>query len=1517
MKLTKKAYYLAGIMLCLFSGCSTGVDNSSQTPLTNEATKIDLQQRIVTLPIQGKVIYSDTISPPKKIPAGEPRTVPLKNNICISGNPQSFEIPSNVKIVIPGTNSLFKPDTLEVLKRKLIFKESDPVKALPPKFKDKAYLDVKCYDNGQEFEWGVIYDIIQDKNKNIWIVSGGLIKFDGTFFTRYNRFVSSGRYNICPRSLLEDSNGNFWFTRAGRDTCLYVFKYNGTDVTRFSLMNKNDSMKISHPNYIFEDISGNIWVSTYDRGVCKIVPANDNHPDGIFIHFTKNEGLISNRISCIAEDHNGNIWFGSRDSGLCKYEKVSDKYPQGRFIHYTSKEGLSNNSISSLYFDNNNKLWIGTHGGGINILDDNHFTRITTNEGLSSNFINNIIEDRSGSIWIGTHGGGVNKFNLESDSTLNGTIQHLTAENNLSSNHITSMLEDNNGLLWFGSQEEGLMAYNPNSFKHITPDMGMEFDFLRSPAEDFNGNLWFGEERGGGLCKFDGENFHYYTRKQGLCSDSVSSVIHDSDGNIWIGTLGAGLCMFDGGYFHHYDTSNGLNDNYISFLKEDKNRNIWIGTVNNGIYKFDGITFTRFSEKEGLCDNHVNYILEDEDSNIWIATDKGGIDRIDGDSVTNFSKENILTNNKVASLLEDQKGDIWFGVTGSLIRYNPNTNDTTLEYTEFRTKGGNIPAKHKNSLEILVNSNVKFLENHSENILIGTEKGINWLVIPKSGKPDNIQCIVFNKEDGLKGDNPIINANLINSKNQLLLGYKRALTTLNLNNFKPPKNKPVIGLNNLKLEQYFINYNKLSQNQNAGKSYYIGANNDIDLKNIQFTSVAPFQNYPENLVLPYNINHLTFNFSAIDWKAPHKLRYQYMLEGSDTDWRPITKKNTAIYTNLHHGEYTFKVKAIGIANKWSNVFNYDFVIRTPWWLTWWAYTIYGLIVISIFYAWRRYDLKRQKLKQDLELEHIQTEKLEELDKMKSRFFANISHEFRTPLTLILGPLQNLFSKSPDSETKQELGIMQRNARRLQKLINQLLSLSKLEAGKIKLTTKEENIVTLIRLFVQSFESYAAQKKIDLVFTSDQDEILIYIDRDKIEKTLNNLLSNAFKFTPAGGKIKVEINSKPTENKSLKPDDLQTKYLEIRITDTGQGIPPDRMEHIFDRFYQVGDSYAKDEEGSGIGLALTKELVELHYGIIKAESKPGKGSSFYVFLPYGKSHLKSDEIITRKDITDEYSDHDIYFPEDTEKIKAPTNNQTHPDKDTETPIILIVEDNSDLRFYIRGFLDHDYKVIEAKDGKDGLEKAIATIPDLIISDIMMPNMDGNQLCQEVKKDERTSHIPVILLTARASMESKIEGLETGADDFITKPFEPIELQVRIRNLIEQRKRLRIRYQKEASEEGKISIPEMPSMDQKFIKKAKSIVTENMSEPDFSIEDFAREAAMSRVQLHRKLRALVNQSASEFLMAIRLKRAAELLKQKTGNISEIAYDVGFNNPSYFTSNFTKHYGLSPSEYLKKNS
>jgi signal transduction histidine kinase/DNA-binding response OmpR family regulator len=649
----------------------------------------------------------------------------------------------------------------------------------------------------------------------------------------------------------------------------------------------------------------------------------------------------------------------------------------------------------------------------------------------------------------------------------------------------------------------------------------------------------------------------------------------------------------------------------------------------------------------------------------------------------------------------------------------------------------------------------------------------------------------------------------------------------------------------------------------------------------------------EEIVLDHWQYDFSIEYAGLHFSDPTKNQYKYMLTNYDNDWRDVGNSTSASYTNMSPGEYVFRVIGSNSDLVWNEEgTSIRIIILPPWWANTWAYIIYALIVLSIIYFTWRLQLKRIRLKHDYEMSKFEAEKMYEVDEMKSRFFANISHEFRTPLTMIFGPAKDIIEETNESKIKQYAGIIKRNASKLYNLVNQLLDISKLEAGRMTLETSEQNIIPLLKGLVLSFTSLAERKKITLQFNTIEENLNVYIDNDKVEKIVTNLLSNAFKFTPEGGNIDFTAVKMINE-------------VEMRIADNGVGIPKERIDKIFDRFYQVDGSHTRESEGTGIGLALTKELVELHKGKIKVESKEEEGTTFTVLLPLGKEHLKPEEIV-EKEIQEETTE----TIEETELISEIESRKEKTDidvlLDTDKPLLLIVEDNSDVRKFIISHLEEDYRIQEAVDGEDGFEQALNHIPDLIISDVMMPKMDGFELCNKLKTDEKTSHIPIIMLTAKATSKDKIEGYETGVDDYIMKPFDAAELKVRIKNLIEIRRKLQEKF----SAEDFVIPKQLSSVDERFMNRVLQVINEHISEEEFGIEKLGNEAAMSRKHLHRKLKALTGKSPSQFVRSLRLTKARSLIKEKRGTISEISFMVGFSSPIYFNKCFKEEFGYSPS-------
>ncbi len=1105
-----------------------------------------------------------------------------------------------------------------------------------------------------------------------------------------------------------------------------------------------------------------------------------------------------------------------------------------------------------------------------------------------------------------------------------------TTPNSLSNDWINALYLNNNGILWIGTAWSGIDKIDTrgNPFKHI--QLKSEDEELFYSASSFfmdkKGNLWVGACTGG-VFKFDPRlekvAQYQYNAEKGFFIDAgtpftnwVDFIYGDSDDILWIGLGGWGPAIFDrkreSFIFLDFNLPEGHpRPERIQDIFEDHTGTIWIATWGSGLFKkektdgkYDPVNIVHH---EILMNAIILDIFEDSNGNLWFSTAEDGLFCLKAKEretmqFTQYGSTESgspgLYTNYIEKVFEDIYGTIWVGSFRGLYKYNP-----AIEH-----------------FELIHDSTGLFGDGIGE--VFGDDKGNLWLSHYRKGliryKPESRVLKIYDTEDGLPFDNFVSKYWYQSEDGRIFLpgylGAGKGFFYFHPDSIHDNTKIPPIVVSDFKVE---------------GKPFSLDSN------------ISAIQ----HITLKYDQNFFSFEFAALDYANPNKNQYAYYLEGLDEDWIYSGNRRFASYTSVPPGNYIFHVKGSNNDGYWNEEgASLAITVLPPPWRTWWAYTIYALVFIGLIYLWRQYDLKRQHLKQALEIEHVEAEKLKELDSMKSRFFANISHEFRTPLTLILGPLEKI-KASVSEEVKHDLEMMQRNARRLQRLINQLLSLSKLESGQMKLQARELNLVKLVIGYIQSFESLAKQKNIDLVFQAEEKDIQAYIDQEKLEKILFNLLSNAFKFTPEGGRITIEVgsgqlavgNSLFTTHHSPLTNSPSHHLVTITITDTGPGISPDQQSRIFDRFYQADDSYTKDQEGTGIGLALTKELVELHHGEITVESEIGKGTTFTIILPLGKEHLKPEEIISAPPPTPPQQGRGVSSIQDpASSIEQPIYPTPDPSPiaslslaregskppsgglgvASEQPVILIVEDNPDMRNYIRGHLGEGYRLIEAGNGEEGLEMALEGIPDLVISDVMMPKMDGFELCEKLKSDERTCHIPVILLTARASEESKIQGLKTGADDYLYKPFNYHELIVRVNNLIEQRKRIQEQLIKQL---GLLTKPgstkpgiRIASMDEQFMAKAIGIVEDHMSDPDFSIDTFGKLVGMSRSQLHRKLTALVNLSPTAFVRSLRLSRAASLISRKSGTISEIAFEVGFNNLSYFARSFREQFGVLPSEY-----
>jgi signal transduction histidine kinase/ligand-binding sensor domain-containing protein/DNA-binding response OmpR family regulator len=1422
----------------------------------------------VNLPIQGHVIDPGTLPKPLVIPAGTPQVIPVTR--------YTFKVPENVKIIPVNKDSLksyqpgrdiFMPFTLVnstgdtvptgvpiPVKGKVVpCKMPEPVVALRPRLIENVSLSVKYLDVEQGMNSSYVNAIKEDNKGYLWFGTsgGGVSRYNGVSFTHFTE--KEGLIYNYISSILEDHHGNLWF-----GTAEGVSMYDGESFTQFT---EKEGLGRNFVRALLEDRNGNIWFGTWGAGLILY--------DGKTItHFTVKEGLSNNNIFSMAEDINGNIWIGTQ-GGVSMYDGDV-------FTHFTHKEGLIFNVVWYVQADSHGNLWFGTNGG-VSMYDGRSFTNYRETNGLYRNFVQAMLEDSHGNLWLGDVIGGVTRYDGMS-------FRHYGDKEGFDNNEILYIQEDSHGNLWFGTAGSGVRIYNPRGFENPRNE-DWNYSAVSCIIEDSHANLWFGYS-GLGVGMFNGEVFNRYGSDEGIGTNFMGSLLQDRNGNLWFGTDNAGIVMYNGKSFTQFFPEDGYLRNEIYYsIEPDRNDNLWFGTWRIGVIKFDGKRFTHYTEKEGFStNNNIRSIIEDRHGNLWFGTLGAGVCTYNGQGFTNFTEKEGLSDNFVLCMLEDSRGNLWIGTENG--GANMISKDSVTYYT---VKEG----LSSNSVRSLV-------EDNNGNIWMGTTKGLNCLAFGSESDTYRVNCNLpviyrFDEQDGLQGISFINNVALLDSKNHFWWRTNKCLTIMDMNDFKLPMEAPSdMRLDRIEINGKFIDYRHPGNNFND---------------KVQFSGVEKFYNYPLNLKLPYKYNRLTFYYSAIDWSAPDKIKYSYRIDGLGDSWSEPSEETKADYRNLPSGKFTLKVCAIGAAQKWSEPFEYTFTVYPPWWYSWWAYVIYGSIFILFMLQFRRSLLKRAKLKTAVEIERIEKEKVQELDQMKSRFFANISHEFRTPLTLILGPIEGLLKKkSKVIEVKSdELGIIHRNAKRLQQLINQLLDIAKLETGKVTLQVSKGNLTEQIRAIVLSFLSLAESRNIIYKYDLPDNPDLVYFDRDKLEKIVTNFISNAFKFTDTGGEVSVALKYIIASGQGI------AEFVQISVRDSGKGIPPDQIEKIFDRFYQVASSDTREHEGTGIGLSLTKELTDIYRGEIKVESEPGKGSLFTVVLPVSREHFKPDEIVEsiadkRKSI--EIQPEAIFASDsDSSEIKAGQTIGT----DSERPVILIVEDNADLRNYISGNLNEQYRILEAENGKKGLDSAIESIPDLVISDLMMPEMDGMEMCDRLKKDTRTNHIPIIMLTAKADRESKLEGLEMGADDYIIKPFDAEELQVRVRNLIEQRKKLRERYRKEF-----LSDPaghEIHPPEDEFLARLMDCMNKHLEDPEFSVKQLGDELHLSHTQLYRKVLSLTDHTPNEYIRNTRLKMAARMFLEGQTNITSVLYTVGYNSPSYFTQNFKELFGLNPSEYIRK--
>lgn len=1354
-----------------------------------------------------------------------------------------------------------------------------------------------------------IFDIIQDKTGFIWLATDdGLNRFDGYNFKIYRKILNDPT-SLSDNSiwtLYEDKTGFIWIGTKSGELNRYDPK---TD--KFTCWKiKSEFVKENSITAIYEDRFGAIWVGTYKSGLYRFDPVTEK------IEIWRNDpqnkySLSNNYVTSIIEDTEGNLLI-STYIGLNKFNyKKSKNYFTHFFNDSHNPNTISNNliwSISKSDYDPD-LIWIGT-ADGLNSYHSatNTFSRIQISNPQNLQFgsaAGNVIEEMIGDekiLWIDSYAG-----LLRINESTGQTIRYLSQKNSsdyLNSNQINKILRDRSGVTWIAT-DNGLNYFSSKSTKFnniLSNKFGLiDFSELRDKnvtaiTQTSNGTIWFGTNNG--LYKTsntDGTTFlKKYAKLDGIHIWSLTSAGSD---NLWVGTYGAGLMFLDvkkdqiiKQQFDHkkLQTQSVLFNKSLFF---DGQNNLWIGFWGLGLAKLNSVTGdfklwqnTANNNPNGISHNDVWTIYSDSKNRMWVGTNGGGLNLFINEGEGKFirwladdNQLNSISGNSIYAFVESinirQKLDpnktiLWVGTNEGLnkllITNSNNQNDKfkiNVDITNYSIKDG-LSDKCINAI----------LEDEDGNLWLGTNSGITLFDF------GNNKFTNFTKADGIIGSD-INTASALRTKNNMLFfGSSSGLNYFDSQKLKLSTFETPIVITDFKIFNESITTDK----------------NSPLINNITIT---------KEITLEHGQNVFSFEFAALDFNSPQSIQYAYMMEGFDADWIFSANRRFVTYTNLSAGEYRFKVKATNADGIW-NQQNADLavIIKSPWWASGWAYILYVLIIIVGLYTIRRFELNRSKLKSVLRMREYEAIKQKELDETKSRFFANLSHEFRTPLMLIKGPLEQLMEDKSNGKNIERFKMIYRNTENLKTLIDQLLELTQLEAASIPLKAKKQNLLKHLQGLAYTFKELAADKDIHLSFNTSEDSLTTWIDSDKMEKIINNLLSNSLKFTSKGGDVSIDVIKIILDEK---------EYAEIKISDTGIGIPAQKLDRIFDRFYQVDDSNQRTYGGSGIGLALVKELVDLHKWDIYVTSEINKGTQFSLRIPLWDNYLAENQKVKSEFIDDAKINIEINNPFQENNLLESEGG----DEEiviSNKPSILIVEDSSDVRLYLLDLLKSDYLLFEAVNGKQGINIAKEKIPDLIISDVMMPEMDGMEFCSKIKSDFLTSHIPVIMLTAKASGESKIQGLETGADDYLTKPFNSKELFVRIKNLLEQRKRLREKFAKETIEQKQIST--INPLDEEFLQKAFSLVENNLDNVNFDTETFAKEMFLSRMQLHRKLQAITGQTPGDFIRSFRLKRAAQLLKEKRLSITQIAFAVGYNSPSQFTRAFYKQFNCSPSEYLK---
>lgn len=1336
----------------------------------------------------------------------------------------------------------------------------------------------------------------------------------------YKLDIYNGLSHNQVNAILKGPDGFLWFgTSSGLN------RYDGYSFKIFrKSLNTNSLLTDSYISALYELPGGKMWVSTrvspciYDPHTEKFDSGYENYlhnlglPPGNVLSIVKGQNsrywflydsaglyiysaadkkaqrfkdssmrIVTGKITAVSETKDGKLWMLYQNGFLQQYDIDKRKLV---FTSSALQQLNRGNNWDNFFIDSDGDVWFWCFPYGLFLYHPQSNSVRQFNENsfpsrISSNVVSSVVQDESGLIWIATDHGGVTLIDKKNNFKTSYLLNDPKNPKSLGQNSIITTYKDDNGIIWLGTYKQGVSYLNDNIisfpyYHHETTNIAsLQYDDVNRFAEDKAGNIWIGTN-GGGLVYFNRKNntFKQYQHDPGnnnsLANNVIVSLWIDHNGIVWIGTYLGGLDSFDGTKFTHYthnvNDSTSLSDDKVWEIFEDSGQDLWIGTLGGGLDLLDRKTgrFKHYRsngrQNDIIPSNFISAIMEDRKGNLWIGTDKGlaVIDKSRTSSTFYQSNTNksSLSNANVICLLQDDDAKIWVGTRDGLNLFN----EQTKNFHAFSASDG-LPD----------NTILNILQDNHHTLWISTPNGLCSAVPKLNEKAPGLFIVNYDEKNNLQNREFNDNAALKTNAGELIFGGPSGFNIINPDKIEKPSFHPKIVFTGLQI------FNK-----------YIEPGMMINGRVLLQNAISQCQ----GIELKYKENVFSIEFAALDFAHNGSNKYAYMLEGFSPDWLYLNGTQRQVsYTNLDPGYYTFKVRVLNNNGFWSNIKSLKIHVEPPFWRTPVAYIIYAIVAAGLFLLARRITLDRIHMRFEVQQQRREVERAHAIEQLKTKFFTNVSHEFRTPLSLIITPLEKIIKHITDDEQKKQLNLVQRNAKRLLSLVNQLLDFRKMEVQEIKLYPSIGDIIAFSKDISQSFTDIAEKKNIQFSFSSNINSLEIYFDKDKIEKILFNLLSNAFKYTHDGGAISINLQYRVAINEG-------DGTLTMEIKDSGIGILPEMHDKIFERFFQTDVPQSMVNQGTGIGLAITKEFVKLHNGVITVTSEPEKGTTFSVLIPAKKVYEASARPASG-----------MIPAEDEEQLLSEPGG-----KSARRQTIMIVEDNEDIRFYLKDNLKAHYHVEEAANGKDGWEKIKKLNPDLVVSDIMMPLMDGIELARKIKTETLTSHIPIILLTAKGSEEKQLEGYNVGINDYITKPFTFEILASRIRNLLAQKKLLQKRFQKQI-EVNPEEITITP-VDEKFLKQALELIEKNMDNPDFSVEEFSRDMYMNRVTLYRKILSLTGKTPIEFIRSIRLKRAAQLLEKSGMSVSEIAYEVGFNNPKHFSKFFKEEFKVLPSQYAE---